>query len=68
MKPKPQLQYRGFCNEPHSCGFLEDLLAQPFYGWGKRRPDFLRGLSASFSWLALADFVATAKAQAQEAR
>jgi hypothetical protein len=48
--------------------FSDRLLAQPFYGWGKRRPDFLRGLSASFSWLALADFVATAKAQAQEAR
>jgi hypothetical protein len=53
MKPNPQLQYRGFCNELHSCGFLEDLLAQPFYGWGKRRPHFLKG---AFSLLLVAGF------------
>jgi hypothetical protein len=23
----------GFSNKPHSCGFTEALLAQPFYGW-----------------------------------
>ena len=34
--------------EPHSCGFPEGLLAQPFYGWVKRRRELLKGASASF--------------------
>ncbi len=42
-------------NEPHSCGFPEGLLAQPFYGWVKWGDEFLRrGLSTSFSLPAVA--------------
>jgi hypothetical protein len=32
----------------------EVLLDQPFYGWVTRPQELLRGLSASFSWSALA--------------
>jgi hypothetical protein len=39
-------------NELHSCGFLDCLLAQLFYGWVKQRCEFLRGLQPpSRGWL-----------------
>jgi hypothetical protein len=58
----------GLSNEPHSGGFSEGLLAQPFYGWVKWRHEFQRGLSASFSPPALASLAAATKARAREAR